>query len=96
MASALQEKNAVIARLVSTVLCPAFDRGVGIAAGLDGFRKPVPIGNANLKVQDKPRGFRFSDDRTCHHGIRLAILVYLAPLMLLLGGSMSPLLGSPK
>jgi hypothetical protein len=30
MASALQEKNALIARLVSTVLCPAFDRGVGI------------------------------------------------------------------
>ncbi len=33
----------------------------------------VPIGNANLRVQDKPRGFRFSDDRACHHGIRLAI-----------------------
>lgn len=42
MASALQGKNALIARLVSTVLCPAFDRGVGIAAGLGGFRKPVP------------------------------------------------------
>lgn len=38
MASALQGKNALIARLVSTVLCPAFDRGVDISAGLDGFR----------------------------------------------------------
>ncbi|QAX28331.1 hypothetical protein ETW24_02355 [Leisingera sp. NJS204] len=28
MAPALQGKNALTARLVSTVLCPAFDRGV--------------------------------------------------------------------
>ena len=34
MASALQGKNALIARLVITVLCPAFDRGV------DTFRWP--------------------------------------------------------
>lgn len=30
MTSALQGKNALIARLVSTVLCPAFDRGVDV------------------------------------------------------------------
>ncbi|MEP2031261.1 MAG: hypothetical protein ABJI96_21385, partial [Paracoccaceae bacterium] len=59
MASALQEQNALIARLVSTVLCshcPAGDcaaicregpliAALVLAAGLDGFRKPVPIGN---------------------------------------------------
>ena len=58
------------------------------ATGLDGFRKPAPIGDANLGVQDKARDFRFSDAHTCHHDIRLAILVSLAPFMLLLGGAL--------
>ncbi len=31
MTSALQGKNALIARLVSTVLCPAFDRGIRLS-----------------------------------------------------------------
>ena len=48
----------------------------------------LPIGDANLGVQDKARDFRFSDAHTCHHDIRLAILVSLAPFMLLLGGAL--------
>ncbi|WP_207382638.1 hypothetical protein, partial [Tritonibacter multivorans] len=43
---------------------------------LMGSANLFPIGDANLRVQDKARDFRFSDDRTCHHGIRLAIRVF--------------------
>ncbi len=51
----------------------------------------VPIGIANLKVQDRARVPGSSDDRTCHQGIRLAIRVCFAPpLRLLIAGSMFP------
>ncbi len=51
----------------------------------------VPIGDANLKVQDLARVPGFSDDRTCHHGIRLAIRVCsVPPFMRLIDGSMFP------
>lgn len=91
MASALQKKNALIARLVITVLCPATDRDLLVLPlALMGSVTLVPIGNAKLKVQGKARVPRVQDDRTCHHGIRLAIRGCSAPSALRLGGSMFP------
>ena len=59
--SCIARENAVIARLVSTVLCPAFGRGFCVCAtGLDGFREPGPNRRRGPESSGPTLGFPYS------------------------------------
>jgi hypothetical protein len=87
MASALQEKMHGCAAGQYSPVSGLWSRHCLVPLALMGSANLVPIGNANLKVQDKARVPRLSDDRTCHHNIRLAIPMCFFGLMPQLGGN---------